>query len=356
MPFTFSNREIADIHFVYGFVNGNSRAAVREYRRRYPERRHPSRNVFVKVHRQLIENGLGNLHVDRNNANRNQQQRRISRRILNEFDRDPTMSSRIASRILRTSKSNILRTLRRDHRRPFHLQPVQGLHPGDEERRMNFCRWVLHSVQQNRDFLNRILWTDESCFTRRGIVNFHNQHVWAHENPHAIRPRNFQVEFSVNVWIGIYNNNLFGPYFLPRRLNAENFLQFLEMEHHNMWDQIPIILRQNAWFQLDGCPAHFGRIVRNWLDNNFPERWIGRGGPVPWPPRSPDLTVLDFFVWGFLKEKVYATPVNTQDELINRIRNACNEIIPHLANLNRSIVRRCELCIEKNGSHFEQFL
>lgn len=73
------------------------------------------------------------------------------------------------------------------------------------------------------------------------------------------------------------------------------------------------------------------------------------------PPRSPDLTPLDFFVWGFIKEKVYTTPVNTLDELHNRIRDACNEIrVHHLVNLRRSIVRRCEMCIEKNGLHFEQ--
>ncbi|GBL73687.1 hypothetical protein AVEN_230681-1 [Araneus ventricosus] len=37
----------------------------------------------------------------------------------------------------------------------------------------------------------------------------------------------------------------------------------------------------------------------------YPGRWIGRGGPVLWPPRSPDLTSLDFFLWGHLKELVY---------------------------------------------------
>jgi hypothetical protein len=31
------------------------------------------------------------------------------------------------------------------------------------------------------------------------------------------------------------------------------------------------------------------------LDVKFPGRWIGRGGPIAWPPRSPDLTPLDIF-------------------------------------------------------------
>ena len=40
------------------------------------------------------------------------------------------------------------------------------------------------------------------------------------------------------------------------------------------------------------------------LDATFPNRWIGRDGPTPWPPRSPDITLLDFFLWGYVKDKV----------------------------------------------------
>ena len=54
------------------------------------------------------------------------------------------------------------------------------------------------------------------------------------------------------------------------------------------------------------------------LDNNrtFPGKWIGRGGPVPWPARSPDLTPLDFFLWGHAKSLVLETPVETAEELL----------------------------------------
>jgi len=41
------------------------------------------------------------------------------------------------------------------------------------------------------------------------------------------------------------------------------------------------------------------------MDENFLRRWVGRGGPTVWPPRSPDLTPLDFFAWGFIKDVVY---------------------------------------------------
>ena len=45
------------MHFVYGFCNGNSRAAVAEYQRRFPDRRIPSRRVFTRIHQTLRDSG-----------------------------------------------------------------------------------------------------------------------------------------------------------------------------------------------------------------------------------------------------------------------------------------------------------
>jgi hypothetical protein len=43
------------------------------------------------------------------------------------------------------------------------------------------------------------------------------------------------------------------------------------------------------------------------LERAFLGRWIGRDGPVPWPPRSPDITPLAFFLWGYVKGNVFRT-------------------------------------------------
>ena len=50
-------------------------------------------------------------------------------------------------------------------------------------------------------------------------------------------------------------------------------------------------------YQQDGAPANFAFIVRDYLNGTFPERWIGRGSQRLWAARSPDLALLDFFVW-----------------------------------------------------------
>jgi hypothetical protein len=49
-------------------------------------------------------------------------------------------------------------------------------------------------------------------------------------------------------------------------------------------------------FQQDGAPPHYLGEVREYLSTRFPGRWIGRAAQIAWPPRSPDLTPLDFFL------------------------------------------------------------
>jgi hypothetical protein len=61
---------------------------------------------------------------------------------------------------------------------------------------MATCTKILNKVNDDPQFLQTILWTDETHFTRASIVSFHNIHIWARQNPNAIRPRNFQREFS----------------------------------------------------------------------------------------------------------------------------------------------------------------
>jgi hypothetical protein len=66
--------------------------------------------------------------------------------------------------------------------------------------------------------------------------------------------------------------------------------------------------------------------VRDYLDATFPNRWLGRDGPIAWPSRSPDITPLDFFLWGYVKDKVYASRVTRVEDLKTRIRDVITTI------------------------------
>ena len=48
----------------------------------------------------------------------------------------------------------------------------------------------------------------------------------------------------------------------------------------------------------DGATVHFSFFVTDVLNERFPDTWIGRSGPIPWPARSPDLSPLVFFPVG----------------------------------------------------------
>ncbi|GFW49844.1 helicase domino [Trichonephila clavipes] len=55
---------------------------------------------------------------------------------------------------------------------------------------------------------------------------------------------------------------------------------------------------QELWFQQDGATCHTARATIDLLKDTFGDRLISRFGPVNWPPRSCDLTPLDYFLWG----------------------------------------------------------
>jgi hypothetical protein len=55
-------------------------------------------------------------------------------------------------------------------------------------------------------------------------------HVWADANPHVIRQGRFQSRFSINLWAGILDGKLVGPFELPQRMNGQRYLRFLRTD------------------------------------------------------------------------------------------------------------------------------
>ncbi|KAJ4438173.1 hypothetical protein ANN_14112 [Periplaneta americana] len=222
--------------------------------------------------------------------------------------------------------TTVWRLLKEYHLYPYHLQRVQALSPADYPARVRFCQWFLQQCGVNPNFPALVLFTDEAQFTRDGITNFHNQHVWAYENPRATLPSHHQVRLSLNMWAGIIGDRFVGPHVLVNRLTGQAYTYFLENTIPQVLEDTPLINRQHIHFLHDGAPAHFSRTARRYLDRRFPDRWIGRGGLIAWPPRSPDLNPLDFYLWGHLKSLVYSSPVTDLESLRNRIM-ACSEYI-----------------------------
>ena len=93
------------------------------------------------------------------------------------------------------------------------------------------------------------------------------------------------------------------------------------------------------------------------LTELFGDRVIALNRAVEWPPRSPDLTPLDFFLWGYLKSKVYQTPRGESlNELEMRIRQEMNILRQDRPLVKRAVfdmIRRAHVCQQRNGEHLE---
>jgi len=92
------------------------------------------------------------------------------------------------------------------------------------------------------------------------------------------------------------------------------------------------------------------------LDATFPNMWIGRDGPTPWPPRSPDITPLDFFLWGYVRDKVFSTPVPGIANLKPRITDAFATITEDmLENTWRGTDYRLDVLSATKGANVEVY-
>lgn len=205
------------------------------------------------------------------------------------------------------SQGTVLNILHKEKFHPYKIKLIQELFEDDFDRRIQFCEEIMGICDNNPRFVSSIIFSDEATFSLNGAVNRHNCRYWSQNNPHWMEELHTQYPQKINVWAGIIENRILGPYFFEETLNANLYLDFLRFDlvpalavlFPNAAD--PDIPRKTIWFQQDGAPPHYGIHVRRYLDEIFENRWIGRRGHIEWPPRSPDLNPLDFFCGATLK-------------------------------------------------------
>ncbi|GFT04461.1 HTH CENPB-type domain-containing protein [Trichonephila clavipes] len=127
---------------------------------------------------------------------------------------------------------------------------------------------------------------------------------------------------KLTVLCALWAGGIIGPYFFKKdeghnvtvngdryRFMITNFF-ISELNNHDV---------QELWFQQDGATCHTARASIDLLKDTFSDHLISRFGPVNWPPRSCDLTPLDYFLWGYVKSLVYADKPQTLDHLEDNI-------------------------------------
>lgn len=236
------------------------------------------------------------------------------------------------------------------HNHPYHLKCLHELRPLDYEARVNFANWFLNNCEGS-SLWERTLWTDEAHFYLDGFVCTKHCVIWARENPHCYRTKPLHQR-KVTVWCGFTNSRILPPAFVPegQTVNTDVYLDILR---NHMLPNLP--RNHGLVFMQDGAPAHTSNATKEFLKETFGEQnIISRGCPINWPSRSPDLNPCDFFLWGYLKHRVFRNNPQTLDQLKNTIEHEITEISRDLLDKTvDSLFDRLMLIISENGAHIE---
>ena len=98
----------------------------------------------------------------------------------------------------------------------------------------------------------------------------------------------------MKVWCGVLGNRLIGPFVFDKNFTGNTYEAFLSNELPCLFEDIPLIKRSQMYFQHDGALPNYACSVKEFLNQSFPNHWLGCCGPVAWPPRSPELTPMDY--------------------------------------------------------------
>ncbi|GFX70023.1 uncharacterized protein TNCV_340501 [Trichonephila clavipes] len=206
------------------------------------------------------------------------------------------------------------------------------IHQNDHQARRRFVEWAQNEIAVVPDFHKRILFSDEAHFWLNSYVNKQNCRIWSEANPQVYVETPLHPEKLI-VWCALWAGGIIRPYFFKNdeghnvTVNGDRYRAMITnvfIPELNNYDV------QELWFQQDGATCHTARATIDLLKDTLGDRLISRFGPVNWPPRSCDLTPLDYFLLGYVKSLVYADKPQTLDHLEDNIRRAIADIQPQM--------------------------
>jgi hypothetical protein len=274
------------------------------------------------------------------------------------------MSANKASKASGIKRTSFQRILKHDLKfKPYKVQENQKLYPRDPPQRVEFARKLIRLVETGRIRIEDILISDECYVYIDGYRNKQNVRFWHDEKPQYFNEKSLHAD-KLGIWAGLCGDFIIGPYFYEDsqgnnvNVNSENYVRMID---DFVWPQLVEKGAQNrVIFQQDGAPPHTSRFAMRRLKELFPERLISqKGGDINWPPRSPDLSSCDFFLWGRIKEIVFRNNPKDRQNMKQCIKDAFDQItVDELRNVSREFLNRCHLVAspEINGGVFEHTL
>lgn len=346
----YSNEEIAKI-VSYAISYDNCEQARRRYTDEYNKEAPPVRTI-----RDWRKRFLETLSVLPKRRGSDQNERKINddvkTEIVTAMGDGACTSQRDASRRFGVSLGAVNKILKESNMKPFKYRLVQHLEENDFEKRLAFCNHVIN--HQEPMWHRKIIFSDEATFNVNGLVNRHNCYYYSRDN--EFRTMTKQVKStSITLWAMIPYDGRLRFRILFETMNQERYCDILrEIVIPSLTSNRYI----HHYYQQDGASVHWGLAVRALLNSHLGNRWIGRSGPTEWPPRSPDLTINDFWLWSYMRDKVYKEPrANTVQELAQKCEYEFNQIDHNMIERCFSdFLKRCQKCIEHQGHHIEQYM
>jgi hypothetical protein len=334
--------------------------------------------------------------VQNQNASHSGRKRTISANdncgiIFQKVLESPTKSTRRISLETQISHASVRRILRDLGAFSYRIQMLQTLTPVDRVSRKQFCARVLAQHYMDPYFLRDWWWSDECHVYLCGQVNKQNSRYLAWEKPNECLERPLHSE-KVTLWLAASSHGIIGPYFIQDQdggnitvtgrisstflvipvlffeqnlsvaspitgaVYREQIIQRFEAELQLFCDLKGVDFDQQI-FQQDGASAHTSKVNMELLNELFPCRLVSRGSEFPFPSHSPDLTLPDAFIWGIVKENCYYPVPRSTHELRENIYCCLQKITEcMLKSMVANMVQRLELCLQKDGAHFEHMM
>jgi hypothetical protein len=252
------------------------------------------------------------------------------------------------SGVNRTSCHRVLQSLQL---KPYRVSCVHELLPDDEEKRVKYCEWFLKKIVDGEFDPTLYFMSDEAWFNLSVHVNAQNTRYWLAENSHILHQSPLHDQ-KIGVLPAVSGSQIIGPIFFDTTVNTEVYLRIFEDFYSQLTEKENI----NCFFQQDGATCHTSRQSLTHIHEAFTEeRTVSKG---LWPPRSPELSSCGFYLWGYLKGKVYENnPSRKIDRLKENIRRSIEAIdINVLRLITLNDIKRPQKCIDANGHQFQHLV
>ncbi|GFR07922.1 t-complex protein 1 subunit delta [Trichonephila clavata] len=232
-----------------------------------------------------------------------------AKQVVDFFAADPIRSVRRAAEMLRIKRTSLQRIMKELELSPYKIQVTQPLNEDHTQRRSEFAQLMLEKLQTGEIDVKKIWFSDEAYFTLDGHLNKQNYRYWGRERP----------EITCC------------PKPPPEKISC-----------------------------VDGARSHRTADVFEVLNEHFSDRIIGLDYPshfqggIEWPPYLPDLNPCDYYLWGYLKSKLWQTSPTNLPELKTAITTAVDTIDSEAC--SRVMVgfqNRLTAVLVKDGGHFE---